>query len=47
MNWRTKIIVLLALCLLSLTASATDFLKTSFETSDGFTAGNTMSASGR
>ena len=39
MEWLYKKIMLLAVCVLSLTANATDFLNTSFETSDGFTAG--------
>lgn len=42
-----KIKMLLVLCLLSLTASATDFLNTSFEATDGFTVGNTIKNVGK
>ena len=47
MEWLYKKIMLLAVCVLSLTANATDFLNTSFETSDGFTAGNTIKNIGK
>ena len=47
MEWLYKKIMLLVVCVLSLTANATDFLNTSFETSDGFTAGNTIKNVGK